>query len=53
MYYEMLINIIIIHINIIVFKYLYFFNYKHKIDFFITTQTNKIMTYLKYNIDSQ
>ena len=49
--YEMLINIILIHISIIFF--LYFFNYKQKTDFFVTTQTTKFRKFLKYNIDSQ
>ena len=50
--YEMLINIILIHINIIFFLISYFFNYKQKTDFFITTQTTKFMKFVKYNIDT-
>ena len=52
--YEMLINIILIYTSIsIFFYYLYFFNYKHKTDFFVITQTTKFMKFLKHNIDSQ
>ena len=51
--YEILINIILIHISIFFFKYYYFFNYKQKIDVFVTTQTKNVMKFLNYNIDSQ
>ena len=51
--YEMLINIILIHISIFFFLIFIFFNYKQKTDFFVTNQTTKFMKFLKYNIDSQ
>ena len=44
--YEMLINIILSHISIHFFKYLYVFNYLQKYDFFDTTQTTKFMKFL-------
>ena len=42
----MFINIILIHISIFFFN-LYFFNYKQKTDFFVTTQTTTFMKFFE------
>ena len=44
--YEMLNNIIQIHISKIFLNYLYFFNYKQQTDFFVTIVNSKFMTFL-------
>ena len=50
---KMVINIILINLSIIFLFNIYFFNYKQKTDFFVTTLTTKFMKFLNYNIDSQ
>ena len=51
--YDMLINIIIIRISIILFYNIYIFLIINKKIFFVITQKNKLMKFLKHNIDSQ